>query len=167
MPYAHANGLRLYYEEMGSGPPLVLLNNLTGTLDETGLGAWAGLGGWGTLRPYLAQRYHVIHVDSRGHGRTNNPEGPDAFALATLAADIVALIDRLELGPAHVAGFSLGGIMGLELALARATLVRSVIGIGTNYTTNEKSRTAYLGLDPDRVEREDPAWAADLARRHD
>jgi pimeloyl-ACP methyl ester carboxylesterase len=161
MPYAEANGIRIYYEELGSGPPLVLLNNLTGTLDET------GLGGWATLRPYLAQRYHVVHVDSRGHGRTNNPDGPDAFALATLAADIAALIARLELGPAHVAGFSLGGIMGLELALARATPLRSVIGIGTNYTTNEKSRIAYLGLDPDRIEQEDPVWAADLARRHD
>ena len=81
MPYADANGLRLYYEEEGSGPPLVLLNGALATLDEP------SRGGWATLRPFLTQRYRVVHVEGRGHGRTDNPGGPDAYTLATLAAD--------------------------------------------------------------------------------
>jgi len=43
MPYAEVNGLRMYYEEKGSGPPLALLNGATGTLDEVWRGAWSSL----------------------------------------------------------------------------------------------------------------------------
>ena len=158
MPYAAVNGLRLYYEEEGAGRPLVLLNGAGGTIDGPH---------WATLRPYLAQRYHVVHVEGRGHGRTDNPGGPDAYTLATLAADIRALIEQLELAPAHVAGFSHGGVVGLELAFAHAEAVRSVVGIGANYTNDAKSDAGLRLLEPDRVERDAPAWAADLARRHD
>jgi 3-oxoadipate enol-lactonase len=161
MPYAEANGLRMYFEEMGTGPPLVLLNGLTGTLDEI------DLGGWATLRPYFAARFHVVHVETRGHGRTNNPDGQDGFAPATLASDIAALINRLDLAPAHVAGFSTGGLIGLELAIAHAEAVRSVVGVGTEYTADDKMRSGVESLDPDRIEQENPTWAADLARRHD
>ncbi len=161
MPYAEANGLRLYYEEQGSGPPLVLLNGATLTLDAP------GRGGWATLRPLLAQRYRVVHVEGRGHGRTDNPGGPDAYTLATLAADIRAVIEGLGLAPAHVAGFSHGALVALELAFAHAGAVRSVVGIGANYTIDAKSEAGYQGLDPDRIEREAPEQAADLARRLD
>jgi pimeloyl-ACP methyl ester carboxylesterase len=88
MPYAEANGLRFYYEDLGSGPPLVLLNGLTGTLDET------ALGGWATLRPYLAERYHIVHVETRSHGRTNNPGGSGAFAPSIAAADLSRRLDQ-------------------------------------------------------------------------
>jgi pimeloyl-ACP methyl ester carboxylesterase len=161
MPSASVNGLRLYYEEQGSGPPLVLLNGATLTLDEP------GRGGWATLRPMLAQRYRVVHVEGRGHGRTDSPGGGASYTLPALAADVGALIEQLGLAPAHVAGFSHGALVALELAFAPAGVVRSVIGIGANYTVDAKSAAGYQRLDPDRVERESPAWAADLARRHD
>jgi pimeloyl-ACP methyl ester carboxylesterase len=161
MPYAVVEGLRLYYEEEGSGPPLVLLNGGTGTLEGE------GRGGWGTLRPFLAQRFRVVHVEWRGHGRTDSPGGPDAHTLPILASDIAALVTQLELAPVHVAGFSLGGLVGLELAFARPRIVRSVVGVGAFYTTDAKTLAGLRGFDPDRIEREDPARAADLARRHD
>jgi pimeloyl-ACP methyl ester carboxylesterase len=66
-----------------------------------------------------------------------------------------------------VAGFSHGGLVGLELAFAHAQVVRSVIGIGANYVSDAKTLAWYPKLDPDRLERESPGWAADLARRHD
>ena len=88
MPYAAVNGLRLYYEEEGTGPPLVLLNAATLTIDGP------GRGGWATLRPYLAERYRVVHVEQRGHGRTDNPGGGAAYTRATLAADVAALIEQ-------------------------------------------------------------------------
>jgi pimeloyl-ACP methyl ester carboxylesterase len=162
MPYAEMNGLRLYYEEEGTGPPLVLLNAVTGTVDEPHWG-----GGWATLRPFLAQRHHVVHVEGRGHGRTDNPGGADAYTLATLAADIRALIEHLDLAPAHVAGFSHGASVGRELAFAHPAAVPSVVGIGASYTNDDKTEAGYRLLDPDRIEREDRAWAADLAQRLD
>jgi pimeloyl-ACP methyl ester carboxylesterase len=159
MPYADVNGLHLYYEEQGSGPPLVLLNGGMGTLDR------GARGGWDTLRPLLAQRFRVVHVEARGHGRTDDPGGPDAHTLPTLAADIAALVAHLGLGPAHVAGFSLGALVGLELALAHPHVLRSVVGIGGFYTADAKTRAGLQ--DPDRIEQTNPAWAAEMAWDHD
>ena len=162
MPYASVNGLRLYYEEQGSGPPLVLLNAATGTVDEPVFG-----GGWATLRPFLAQRFRVVHVEGRGCGRTDNPGGAAAYTYATLAADAAALIQHLGVAPAHVAGISEGGNVGLELAVTSPTAVRSVVGIGVNYTNDAKTVAALAGLDPEHLEQQAPAMAAALARRHD
>src|SRR5205085_2759428 len=59
------------------------------------------------------------------------------------------------------------GQVGLELALSHPAVVRSVVGIGANYANDATTGAVLRWLDPDRVEREDPEWAADLARRHD
>ena len=75
MPCATVNGLHPYYEEQGSGPPLLLLNGAAGTLDDS-------KGAWTALRPYLAQRYRVVQVEGRGCGRTDNPGDPDAYTYA-------------------------------------------------------------------------------------
>ena len=96
-------------------------------------------GGWATLRPYLAQRFHVVQFDQRGHGRTGNPGGADAYTIASLAADAAAFIKQLGLAPAHVAGWSEGGIVGLGLALDHPSVLRSLIGIGTNYTNHART----------------------------
>src|SRR5882672_7494127 len=127
MSYVALNGLRLYYEEEGTGPPLVLLSGAASALDST------VRGGWASLRPYLAQRFHVVQFDQRGHGRTDNPGGGDAYTLAGLAADAAPFIEQLGLAPTPVAGWSEGGIVGLGLALDHPGVVRSLIGVGTNY----------------------------------
>jgi pimeloyl-ACP methyl ester carboxylesterase len=160
MPYAEANGLKQYYEEEGSGPPLVMLNGSFGTLDATA-------NPWFTLRPFLAQRFRVVHVEARAHGRTDNPGGADSYNRPTLAADIAALVEHLGLAPAHVAGYSLGGLVGLELAFAHPRILRSVIGIGAFYMDDAKTLAGLQGFDPDRFEQENPVWAAEYARRHD
>ena len=161
MPYAAVNGLRLYYEEQGSGPPLVLLNASTLTISGP------GCGGWANLRPYLAEHYRVVQIEQRGHGRTDNPGGRAAYTRAALAADVVALIEQLGLAPAHVAGWSEGGLVGLELALAHAPAVRSVVGIGAWYTPDAKFATKVQELAPARLEREQPARVAFLTSQHD
>ena len=74
---------------------------------------------------------------------------------------------QLGVAPAHVAGFSLGALVGLELAVAHPRAVRSVVGVGAHYTPDAKTRAALQGLAPDRLEREDPEWAAELAGFHD
>ena len=160
MPYAAANGLNQYYEEEGSGPPLVMLNGAFGAIDST-------YNSWWALRTFLAQRFRVVHVEARAHGRTDNPGGRDSYTTPTLAADIAALIELLDLAPAHLVGFSLGGIVGLELALVHPQVVRSVVGIGAFYMEDAKTLVGLHGFDLDRVEQENPDWAADLARRHD
>ena len=63
---------------------------------------------------------------------------------------------QLGVAPAHVAGFSLGALVGLELAVAHPRVVRSVVGVGAHYTPDAKTHATLQGLDPDRLERADP-----------
>ena len=84
-----------------------------------------------------------------------------------LASDAAALIDQLGIAPVHVAGWSEGGIVGLGLALDHRPLVRSLIGIGTNFTNDARTIAQLATIDPDVLERDRPGVATALAQRHD
>lgn len=115
--YVDANGVRTYYEVDGAGKPLVLLHG--------GLCAIETLVG---LRNALAAHYRVYLPERRGHGRTPDVDGPYSYQL--FADDTIAFIEALELGPAHVVGFSDGATIGLLTALRRPDLVCGLVHIG-------------------------------------
>lgn len=93
-----------YAEEGPVDAPVVLLSN--------SLGATRGM--WRPQVPALAERYRVISYDTRGHGESPAPGGP--YSIDDLVDDVVALLDRLGVERAHVAGLSLGGMTGIRLA---------------------------------------------------
>ena len=137
---APINDVELYYEIHGNGTPLILLHG--------GLGH---SGHWENQLPVLTEHYKVIAVDSRGHGRSTMTEQQISYALMT--ADIVALMDFLKIGKAHVLGWSDGGIIGLDLAINHPDRLIKVIASGANYNPsglradaleNEKVK-AYIG----------------------
>lgn len=108
---------RLWIEEEGSGDPLLLL---------AGGPANSHL----TFHPYfsaLADDYRVIYVDYRGRGRSDRPDDLREITFAGDVADAAALIRALELGPAHVYGFSYGGLVAQGLALEHPELVRRIV----------------------------------------
>ena len=115
MPTAIANGVRLYYEISGDGPPLVLVH-----------GSWGDGAGWDLVAPVLAQRFRVLVYDRRGHSRSERP--PTQGSAEEDVDDQAALIEHLGLGPAHVVGSSSGAALALRLAARRPELVRSVVG---------------------------------------
>lgn len=119
-----------YYEETGEGPPLVLLHG--GMSDGTG---------WGMQVPALAERFHLYVPDRRGHGRT--PDTDDLLSYDAMAAETVAFCDTVIGGPAHLVGWSDGGIVALLVSLARPDLVDRQVVIGTNFH--------HEGLDPDEL----------------
>ncbi len=132
--YAVVNGGRLYYELTGLGQPLVLVHGYT--LDRRM---------WDEQLAALAAHYQVLRYDLRGFGRSSVPDGPYRHA-----DDLKALLDELGLGPAAVMGFSLGGWVAVNFALAYPPATRAlvlvdavVLGIGWSQ--------AYL----DRI---DPVW---------
>ena len=101
----HAAGL--YYEEHGpaDGEPLIL---------SSGLGGSAGY--WAPNVAAFAERFRVIAYDHRGTGRSDRAL-PDAVRVDDFADDILALMDALGIGRAHVVGHAAGGVAGLALAL--------------------------------------------------
>ena len=115
---ATAGGRRLAYEESGIGPPLVLIMGLGAAADawRDHVAAWAG-------------DFRCIAVDNRGTGGSWAPPGP--YTTADMADDYAALIDDLRIGPARVAGISMGGAIAQELALRRPDLVERLVLIST------------------------------------
>jgi pimeloyl-ACP methyl ester carboxylesterase len=109
-----ANGLEIAYRRAGAGPPLVLLH-----------GAAADSRMWEPQLDALAGELTVVAWDQPGAGGSSEP--PADFGLPAFADAAAALLDALELGPAHVAGLSWGGTVALELYRRRPELVGTLI----------------------------------------
>jgi len=116
--YAEVNGIRLYYEVHGEGPPLVLLH--------VGLGA-IEMFGWNI--PALAVKRQVIAVDLQGHGRTADIDRP--FSVEYMADDIAALVRHLDLDRVDIVGYSLGGGVALQVAIRHPELVGKLVVVST------------------------------------
>ncbi len=113
MSTAVFNGVKLYYEEAGSGQPLVLVH-----------GSWTDHHSWDLVAPSLAERFRVVTYDRRGHSRSERPAGQGS--VHEDMADLADLIEGLGLTPAHVVGNSFGGSIMLRLAAERPELFRSL-----------------------------------------
>ena len=102
---ADSQGVKIAYEIRGDGEPLALVHGLA--YDRNG---------WGRFPDLLAQRFRVVLIDNRGVGESDEPEGP--YAVAQMAADVVAVLDDAGIERTNLFGVSLGGYIAQELALA-------------------------------------------------
>ena len=117
--YQVANGVKLYYETYGQGPPLLLLH-----------GNGESIYSFSNQIAALAAHYRVIAVDTRDHGQSARTKGRLTYDL--LADDMRALLDSLHVPAAHVVGWSDGGNTGLSLALRYPGRVRALVTMGAN-----------------------------------
>jgi 3-oxoadipate enol-lactonase len=126
MTAVRVGDIELDYERSGSGPPLLLIMGMSGTLLH-----------WGEpfLEP-LREHFEVIVYDHRGVGSSTRLEGQ--LSIAQMAADAAGLIEALELDSAHVLGISMGGMVAQELALAHPERVRT-LALGCTYCGGEGS----------------------------
>jgi pimeloyl-ACP methyl ester carboxylesterase len=151
MPNIMHGGVRIYYQFEGTGEPLVMLHGLSDS-------QW-GLRALGYVEP-LKERFQVILIDARGHGYSDKPYPPNAYAPTLLAGDVLAVLDKLQIGQTHLFGYSLGGWIGLSLAQQAPTRLASLtVGGAHPYATNFSFyRTAFAqGIE---------AWIASLEHHH-
>ena len=124
VPAVHAlvsvNGVKLYYATFGEGAPVILLHGGAGHGDH-----------WANQVPALAEKFKVIVVDSRGHGRSTRDDKPLSYRL--MADDVLALMDELEIDQAALIGWSDGGAVALDVALRHPERVSKLVAYGTNY----------------------------------
>ncbi|MCB5168355.1 alpha/beta hydrolase [Streptomyces bambusae] len=118
--YVHLPSTRTWYETEGSGDPLVLLHGGFCT-NET----------WAAQRADLAAAYRVHLPERRAHGHTPDVEGPLSYQV--MADDTVEFLEAVVREPAHLVGWSDGGIVGLIVAGDRPDLVRKLVVIGANF----------------------------------
>ena len=123
------NGLQLHYQLDGQGPAVLLLHPVG--LDLT----W-----WDLQVEALRSEFQVLRMDFRGHGKS--AIAPPPYTLAKFAADAQALLGALHMGPVHVIGLSLGGMVAQVLALEFPTEVHSLILSNTLCTLPAEARQA-------------------------
>jgi 3-oxoadipate enol-lactonase len=116
MNFMIGNGLTTHYtlEGPGEGIPLVLINAL-----GTDLRIWDG------VVPHLIDRYPVLRFDKRGHGLSDCPPAP--YSIHDFSADLLGLLDQLEITQAIVVGISVGGMVAMDFAASWPKRVHSMV----------------------------------------
>jgi len=114
MSFAENKGARIYWDEQGSGEPLLLIMGLSYPSYM-----------WHRSRPVFAKSYRTIALDNRGVGQSDVP--PGVYSIALMASDAAAVLDAAGIESAHVFGASMGGMIAQEFALQYPHRVRSLI----------------------------------------
>lgn len=134
MPELERGGWNLRYELTGDGPELVVLTHGFGATAET----------WRHQVAALAPYYRVLTWDLRAHGRSGSPDEP--ITIATLAADLAAVVRAAGGEPAHALGHSAGGVITMRFAIDFPELVRSLVLVGTASECNDRAHAWYESL---------------------
>lgn len=119
MPFKDVNGAKIYYEESGSGPETIVFSHgllMSGEMFSEQVKAFS-------------DRYRCISYDHRGQSRSEVTAS--GYDMDTLTEDAAALIRALDCAPCHFAGLSMGGFVGMRLAIRHPELLRSVILMAT------------------------------------
>ncbi len=119
--YVERDGVSVFWERYGDGEPTVLF-----------LPTWSIIHSrtWKAQVPYLSRHCRVVTFDGRGNGKSDRPEGPDAYAESEFAADALAVLDATETDKAFLVGFSMGAQRTLLLAAEHPERVEGVVFIG-------------------------------------
>jgi pimeloyl-ACP methyl ester carboxylesterase len=134
MPLVELEHIRLYYEEHGRGPALVLAH-----------GHACGVRSWDPQLRGLTDQYRMIVYDARGHGLSDAPRELSAYSQQHMVDDLCGLMDHLGLRTAAVGGLSMGGNVALNFALAHPDRVSALIladtGAGSDNTARMLTRS--------------------------
>ena len=114
MSIVENDGAGIYWDQLGCGEPLLLINGL-GTTSHF----------WHRSRPVLAAAYRTIAMDNRGVGQSGVP--PGVYSISLMASDAIAVLNAAGIEDAHIFGVSMGGMIAQELALQHPRRVRSLI----------------------------------------
>ncbi|MBW4092157.1 MAG: alpha/beta hydrolase [Proteobacteria bacterium] len=133
MPHATADdGVRLYYEETGTGIPVIFVHEYAGDLRS-----------WEPQLRHFGRRYRAIAYNARGYPPSEVPEQVTAYSQARAADDIAAVLDHLKLDRAHVVGLSMGGFATLHFGFRHPDRTRSLTVAGCGYGAEKGQREKF------------------------
>lgn len=131
MPISRTNP-PLNYRREGEGPDLVLIHGVGSHLSD-----------WSGVASRLKGKFRLLRFDLRGHGESGAPSGP--YDIAMLTGDLVALMDELGIASAHIAGFSLGGLIAQSMALGHPERVNRLALLSTVAGRTAEERERVVG----------------------
>ena len=120
MPGINRDGVKIYYEVHGDGPPLLLTHGYSSTSAM-----------WHGQIDALAREHKLILWDMRGHGQSDYPDDPHAYSEARTVGDMAAILDAVGAERAIIGGLSLGGYMSLAFYRAYPQRARALLIIDT------------------------------------
>jgi pimeloyl-ACP methyl ester carboxylesterase len=133
MPHALTDdGVRLYFEETGSGTPVVFVHEYAG--DHRA---------WEPQMRHFGQRYRAITYAARGYPPSDVPEDVAKYSQARAAEDIRSVLDHLNIGKAHVVGLSMGGFATLHFGFRHPGRARSLVVAGCGYGAEQGEREKF------------------------
>ncbi len=150
-----ANGLEIGYLSEGAGPPLIMLHGASSSGRED----------FAAQLPLFRQGFRCLVPDARGHASTRW-DAADGFRYEWLVDDLEAFADGLGLTTFHLLGFSMGAATALGFAVRHPERLRTLVLAGISAAREPRASVARRLFDPERIDRHDAAWAAELERRH-
>ena len=117
------DSMKVYYEVYGEGQPIVLLHGLYMTINTN----------WSDFIPKLAKTRKVIAIEMQSHGHT--PYSARKLSFAVLADDVVKVLQHLKIDSADIFGYSVGGSIAYELAIAHPKMVKKLFILSSTYKT--------------------------------
>ncbi len=139
MPFADADGARLYYEESGTGDPIVFVHEFAGDCRS-----------WEPQVRYFSRRYRCIAFNARGYPPSDVPRDQALYSQDIAADDIAAVMRGAGLDKAHVVGMSMGGFAALHFGLRYADMARSIVVGACGYGAKPEESEQYA-LDSEAI----------------
>ncbi len=130
MPYAASDGVKLYYEEAGSGTPILFVHEFSGDLRS-----------WEAQIQHFSRRHHCIAFNARGYPPSDVPPSPARYSTKLAVEDMAAVLRHLGIRKAHIVGCSMGAASTLHFGFTHARMAITLTAIG-----------AGSGSSPDRAE---------------
>jgi pimeloyl-ACP methyl ester carboxylesterase len=153
------DGSEINFEQYGGSdahkPHLLLLPGLLGAISSQ----------WRAFLKPLSEKYRLLLVDLRGHGRSQN--NAPTLDINQMLEDLTGLLDQLNIERLHIAGYSLGGYLGLLLAMNQPRRVATLLMHASKfYWTVDSAAQMRQQLDPDVMAQKVPTYAVQLVQEH-
>ena len=153
MPTVQSDGVAIHYEVIGEGQPIVLVHGFSSSFDRD----WRR-SGWVDF--LVGEGRQVIGLDCRGHGLSGKPHSPESYAGNQIPDDVLAVMDAVGVDRADIMGYSMGGLVTLNLVSRHAERFTSAVVTGTGLPRPvfDPQRRAALA---EALEAGDPATISD------
>ena len=133
MPYANTNdGIKLYFEETGSGDPLIFVHEFAGDYRS-----------WEPQMRYFGKRYRCISYNARGYPPSDVPDDVAMYSQQHACEDILAVLEHLDIDKAHVVGLSMGGFATVHFGLNYPERVLSLVVAGCGYGAEKDKQDQF------------------------